>query len=32
MIDHQRRVYDSMLGLLSNEDNPTPLVRTFDRL
>jgi len=27
MIDHQRRVYDSMLGLLSNEDNPTPLVR-----
>ena len=27
MIDHQRRVYDSMLGLLSNEDNPTPLVQ-----
>ncbi len=25
--DHQRRVYDSMLGLLSSEDNPTPLVR-----
>ena len=25
--DHSRRVYDSMLGLLSNEDNPTPLVR-----
>lgn len=27
MTDHQRRVYDSMLGLLSSEDNPTPLVR-----
>ena len=25
--DHSRRVYDSMLGLLSNQDNPTPLVR-----
>ena len=25
--DHSLRVYDSMLGLLSNEDNPTPLVR-----
>ena len=25
--DHQLRVYDSMLGLLSGEDNPTPLVR-----
>jgi cysteine synthase/rhodanese-related sulfurtransferase len=25
--DHQKRVYDSMLGLLSGEDNPTPLVR-----
>ncbi len=25
--DHSRRVYDSILGLLSNEDNPTPLVR-----
>jgi cysteine synthase/rhodanese-related sulfurtransferase len=25
--DHQLRVYDSMLGLLSSEDNPTPLVR-----
>ena len=25
--DHQKRVYDSMLGLLSSEDNPTPLVR-----
>ncbi len=25
--DHARRVYDSMLGLLSNEDNPTPMVR-----
>ena len=25
--DHQRRVYDSMLGLLSGEDNPTPMVR-----
>jgi cysteine synthase/rhodanese-related sulfurtransferase len=25
--DHARRVYDSMLGLLSSEDNPTPLVR-----
>ena len=27
MADHQRRIYDSMLGLLSSEDNPTPLVR-----
>jgi len=27
MNDHKRRVYDSILGLLSNEDNPTPLVR-----
>jgi len=26
MNDHKRRVYDSILGLLSNEDNPTPLV------
>ncbi len=25
--DHSLRVYDSMLGLLSNADNPTPLVR-----
>jgi cysteine synthase/rhodanese-related sulfurtransferase len=25
--DHDRRVYDSMLGLLSSEDNPTPMVR-----
>lgn len=25
--DHNLRVYDSILGLLSNEDNPTPLVR-----
>jgi cysteine synthase/rhodanese-related sulfurtransferase len=25
--DHRLRVYDSMLGLLCNEDNPTPLVR-----
>ncbi|MCC7386608.1 MAG: pyridoxal-phosphate dependent enzyme [Deltaproteobacteria bacterium] len=27
MSDHRLRVYDSILGLLSNEDNPTPLVR-----
>ncbi len=27
MDDHKLRVYDSMLGLLSNADNPTPLVR-----
>lgn len=27
MVDHQRRVYDSILGLRSNADNPTPLVR-----
>jgi cysteine synthase/rhodanese-related sulfurtransferase len=27
MNDHTRRVYDSILGLLSGEDNPTPLVR-----
>ena len=25
--DHNRRIYDSILGLLSNEENPTPLVR-----
>ncbi|HXH59741.1 MAG TPA: pyridoxal-phosphate dependent enzyme, partial [Fimbriimonadaceae bacterium] len=25
--DHRLRVYDSILGLLSSEDNPTPLVR-----
>ena len=25
--DHSRRIYDSMLGLLSNAENPTPLVR-----
>jgi len=25
--DHQFRVYDSMLGLLSSEENPTPMVR-----
>jgi len=25
--DHTRRVYDSILDLLSSEDNPTPLVR-----
>jgi cysteine synthase/rhodanese-related sulfurtransferase len=25
--DHTLRVYDSIIGLLSNEDNPTPLVR-----
>ena len=25
--DHSLRVYDSILGLLSNADNPTPLVR-----
>src|SRR5262245_9079390 len=25
--DHAKRVYDSILGLLSSEDNPTPLVR-----
>ena len=25
--DHQTRVYDSILGLLSSEENPTPLVR-----
>ena len=25
--NHQLRVYDSMLGLLSSEENPTPLVR-----
>lgn len=25
--DHARRVYDSILGLLSGPDNPTPLVR-----
>ena len=27
MNDHARRVYDSILGLLSDADNPTPLVR-----
>lgn len=27
MPDHRLRVYDSMEGLLSNADNPTPLVR-----
>ncbi len=27
MADHQRRVYESMLEMLSGEDNPTPLVR-----
>ena len=27
MNNHQLRVYDSILGLLSNVDNPTPLVR-----
>ena len=27
MDDHARRVYDSILGLLSGADNPTPLVR-----
>ena len=27
MNDHQRRVYDDILGLTSNIDNPTPLVR-----
>ena len=25
--NHATRVYDSILGLLSGEDNPTPLVR-----
>jgi cysteine synthase/rhodanese-related sulfurtransferase len=27
MSDHQRRVYDDILGLSATEDNPTPLVR-----
>jgi cysteine synthase/rhodanese-related sulfurtransferase len=27
MSNHKTRVYDSILGLLSGEDNPTPLVR-----
>lgn len=27
MSDHVLRVYESMLGLLSNEENPTPMVR-----
>jgi cysteine synthase/rhodanese-related sulfurtransferase len=27
MNDHSLRTYDSMLGMLSNADNPTPLVR-----
>ncbi len=27
MQDHSLRIYESMLGLLSNADNPTPLVR-----
>jgi len=26
-VNHQTRVYDSILELLSNADNPTPLVR-----
>ncbi len=25
--DHTLRVYDSIIGLLSDEENPTPLVR-----
>jgi cysteine synthase/rhodanese-related sulfurtransferase len=25
--DHQKRAYDSILGMLSSEENPTPLVR-----
>jgi cysteine synthase/rhodanese-related sulfurtransferase len=27
MSDHSKRVYDSILDMLSNEDNPTPIVR-----
>ena len=27
MIDHTKRVYDSVLDMLSSEENPTPLVR-----
>jgi cysteine synthase len=27
MNDHKLRVYDSILGLAANEDNPTPIVR-----
>ena len=27
MPDHRLRIYDSMVGLLSDADNPTPLVR-----
>jgi len=27
MVDHSRRVYDSILGLLCGVDNPTPLVK-----
>ncbi len=27
MNDHKLRIYDSILGLLSGEDNPTPMVR-----
>jgi len=27
MTNHQTRVYDNMLDMLSSEDNPTPLVR-----
>ncbi|MDP9145077.1 MAG: pyridoxal-phosphate dependent enzyme, partial [Actinomycetota bacterium] len=27
MNDHSLRIYDSMLGMLSNAENPTPLVR-----
>jgi cysteine synthase A/cysteine synthase B len=27
MNDHSLRIYDSMLGMLSSVDNPTPLVR-----
>jgi cysteine synthase/rhodanese-related sulfurtransferase len=27
MFDHSKRVYDSILDMLSNEDNPTPIVR-----
>ncbi|MBZ0268134.1 pyridoxal-phosphate dependent enzyme, partial [bacterium] len=27
MNDHDLRVYDDILGLLPNEENPTPLVR-----
>ncbi len=31
MNDHELRVYDSILGLLSGEDNPTPIV-SFNRV